>query len=346
MYANGHGSIDILNYLNARGIETPSQYKKPTSKASSKWNQVTILSILRNQVYIGNTVQNKVNKISYKSKKIMKIPEEKWIRVNNTHEPIIDRDLFDKVQLIIKGRDTSKITRYEYLFKGIIECYHCHRKLQIVLKSSGSKKVKSPYINCVGNKKRGSHPISMNYWKFESQVLEAIRKICKTYLNDPIFLETYNKYKFRTENIIEDYKRKSINIESKLSEINSNLDKMYFDKLNGIITEDDYVRYSNKMVDERTILIQQLIETKEKIITILNENDKNVDDEEVKKVVKEFLEMKEINKAILYRLLQKILIDKEKNIYIYFNFNSLNIINDAQRLGDVLIDFNTIKKVG
>lgn len=346
MYANGHGSIDILNMLNTANIETPSVYNKHKKKPSTKWNQTTILSILKNQVYIGNSVQNKINKISYKSKKIIKVPEEKWVIVENTHEPIIDKELFDKVQLIINGRDTSKLTKHEYLFKGFIECYHCNRKLQIVLKSSGKKKVKNPYINCIGHEKRGKHPISMNYWKFEAHILEAIRKICKIYLDDPMFIETYKKYKLKSKNILDGYNKQFQNIQNKIDEINSDLDKMYFDKLKGIISENDYIRYSEKVSLERENLINRQIELKEKIDIILGESKEDINETEIKEIIKGFLELKTINKTILYRLIQKIVIDKDKNIYIYFNFNSLNIISDNEKLKDGMIDIEQIKKVG
>ena len=80
--------------------------------------------MLKNQVYIGNTVQNKKSKISYKSKKIKNNPKEKWIIVENTHQPIIDKKLFDSVKLILEGRDTARFTKHEYLFKGLLKCQH------------------------------------------------------------------------------------------------------------------------------------------------------------------------------------------------------------------------------
>ena len=106
MYSNGHGSIDIMNYLNKKEILNPSSYHrtKYKKKQSSKWNQITILAMLKNQVYIGNTVQNKRRKVSYKSKKVIDTPKDNWIVVENTHEPIIDKQTFEKVQLMIEAK--------------------------------------------------------------------------------------------------------------------------------------------------------------------------------------------------------------------------------------------------
>ena len=346
MYANGHGSIDILNTLNRENILTPSSYHKTKNIASSKWNQCTVLAILKNQAYLGHTVQNKINKISYKCKKMIKVPEERWIIVRDTHEPIIDEELFEKVQLILKGRDTSKMTKYDYLFKGLMKCYHCNWTLQVALKSSGSKKVKNPYINCMGHEKRGRHPISMNYWKFEEQMLDTIKTICKMYLEDPMFLEVYKNYKSKTKNIVDEYKKQLQNIENRINEINSDMDKMYFDKLKNIITEDAYVRYSNGFDDERNMLIDKSIDLQAKINTIKSQEEEKIDESEVKKVVREFLELKSIDKTILYRLIKKIQIDQDKNIYIHFNFNSLNIVSDNMEMQNNMVNVKELQVVG
>ena len=207
--------------------------------------------MLRNQVYRGNTVQNKRRKISYKSKKVIDNPKDKWIVVENTHEPIIDDETFKKVNLMLEAKDTSKYTRHEYLFKGLLKCYHCGWNLQIALKGRGM----NPYINCIGHEKRGRHPISMNYWKFEKSVLEVIRNICKMYLDEKTFIEVYKKYKNNYINLMDEYQKKLNEIENKAQNINSNIDKMYMDKLNGIISTDDYMRFYNRFSEEKKRLV-------------------------------------------------------------------------------------------
>jgi len=340
---NGHGSIEIMNWLNSKNILTPSKYKANKGRISKEWNQTTILAILKNQVYIGHTVQNKINKISYKSKKMIKVPKEKWIAVENTHKPIIDKELFDKVQLMIKGKDTAKLTKHDYLFKGLLKCHHCKRNLQIVLKSSGKKKVKNPYINCIGHQKRGGHPISMNYLKFEDSILENLNKICNVYMNDQMFSKIYKKYKSKTIDIIEAYQKQLRNMEDRITEINSNIDNIYFDKLKKIITKEDYMRYSNQFLEERKGIKEKIEEIKQKIYIMKNKEEETIDEIEIKNLVKEFLGLNEINKTIIYRFIQKIEIDTNKNVYIYFNFNSLNIISENI---DEMIEFEKILKTG
>ena len=54
-----------------------------------KWSAVQIKRILTNEVYIGNMVQGKQERISYKVKKRLDKPEEEWVRVENTHTAVI-----------------------------------------------------------------------------------------------------------------------------------------------------------------------------------------------------------------------------------------------------------------
>ncbi len=115
MYANGHGSVEIVKFLNSNKYLSPTGYRKTgliqdENKTSYNWNEVTLCNMLKNEVYIGNTVQNKRSIISYKVKKFRIVDKEEHIRVENTHEPIIDKDTFEKVQCIIeKKRNKYKI---------------------------------------------------------------------------------------------------------------------------------------------------------------------------------------------------------------------------------------------
>ena len=344
MYANGHGSIDIMNHLNSKGILNPSSYHKTKykKKQSTKWNQITILAILKNQAYIGNMVQNKRRKISYKSKKVVDNPTENWIIVYNTHEAIIDNETFEKVKLMLEAKDTSKFTKHEYLFKGLLKCHHCGRKLQIALKGRSM----NPYINCTGHEKRGGHPISMNYWKFEESILNVIRNICRIYLNENVFVEAFKKYKNGYFNLIDGYEKKLNEIENKIRRINSNLDKMYMDKLNDIISTDDYMRFYNRFEEERKNLTEKQYEIEQKIRTIKKKNEENISEYEIKKIINEFLRMKEIDKVLLYRLINYVEIDKDKNIYIHFNFNHLNIISDNISINNGKVAYEEIFKIG
>ena len=337
MYSNGHGSSAIVNYLNTNKYLSPSGYRKigfvqDENKTGYNWNEVTLCNMLRNEVYIGNTVQNKKSVISYKVKKIRTVEKENQIRVNNTHEPIIDKDIFEKVQCILEKRGTNTQLKYDYLLRGLLYCYHCKRKLQIVLKKNSKRNSKShPYITCSDAKERGCYPLSMSYEKLETHIIDIVKRICIIYADKEVFTCVYEKYQNKTLDIREGYRNKLSKINKSINEINSDLDKMYMDKLRGVLQEEDYVRVSQKLNFERIKLNEQKKELEQKI----NQTEEKVDnknrakeEKELDELIENFLKLDKIDKIYLYRLINRIEIDKEKNIYIYFNFSKLNSINE------------------
>ena len=335
MYANGHGSVEIVKFLNSNKYLSPTGYRKTgivqdENKTGYDWNEVTLCNMLKNEVYIGNTVQNKKSVISYKVKKIRTVEKESQIRVDNTHEAIIDKDTFEKVQCIIEKRGTNTKLKYDYLLRGLLYCYHCKRKLQIVLKKNSKRNAKShPYITCSDAKERGCYPLNMNYEKFEKHIIYVVKKICQIYADKEIFYSIYEKYKNKTLDISEGYKKKIEQIDKQILDINNNLDKMYMDKLQGIITEEDYVRISNKLTFSRTNLAKQKEELEQKLNKSeqnFNKKDNTKDEKELNELIEEFLKLEKVDKIYLYRLINKIEINKDKNIYIYFNFAKLNSI--------------------
>ena len=337
MYANGHGSSEIVNYLNSNKYLSPTGYRKTglvqdENKINYGWNEVTLCNMLKNEVYIGNTVQNKKSIVSYKVHKIRIVEKENQIRVNGTHKSIIDKDIFEKVQCILEKRGTNTKLKYNYLLRGLLYCYHCKRKLQIVLKKNSKRNAKShPYITCSEHKKRGCYPLSINYEKFENHIIYVIKKICQIYADKEIFYSVYEKYQNKTFDIRDGYKKKLEQIDKAILDINNNLDKMYMDKLQGIILEEDYIRVSQKFIFDRTNLIKQKKELEQKLIGTeekISTKNKTKEEKELDQLIENFLKLEQIDKIYLYRLINKIEIDKDKNVYIYFNFSKLNSINE------------------
>ena len=337
MYANGHGSVEIVSFLNKNNYLSPTGYRKTglvqdENKTNYNWNEVTLCNMLKNEVYIGNTVQNKRSIISYKVKKFRTVDKEEHIRVDNTHESIIDKETFGKVQCILEKRGTNTKLKYDYLLRGLIYCYHCKRKLQIVLKKNSKRNAKPhPYITCSNHKSRGCYPLSINYGKFEKHIFYVVKKICRIYADKEIFYSIYEKYQNKTLDIKEGYKKKLEQIDKAILDINSKLDKMYMDKLQGIILEEDYIRVSQKFIFDRTNLMKQKKELEQKLITTedkLQTKNRTKEKKELDKLIEEFLKLEKIDKIYLYRLINKIEIDKDKNVYIYFNFSKLNSINE------------------
>ena len=345
MYKNGHGSPDILNYLTKMHILSPKGYRKTgivKDEELSKiyhWNEATIMSMLKNEVYIGNTVQNKTNVISYKVKKLRKVAKENYIRVLDTHEAIIDKDTFDIVQSIAEKRGMNSKLKYEYLLRGLLICHHCQRRLQIALKSNSRKNaIKRPYITCAGHRERGCYALNMNYNKFEASILNIIKQICQIYISRNDLYEAYKNYDNKVIDLKQGIKKKFESFSKAIAEIDKNNKKMYMDKLKGILTEDNYIKYSEKLMQQKELILTQKAELENELKL---ENNKAETEKELDSIINEFMKFEKIDKVFLYKILDRIEIDKDKNIYLFFNFSKLNVI--GQNVNE-LIDVNEILK--
>lgn len=203
--------------------------------------------------------------------------------------------------------------------------------MQIVLKvNHKSNRPKIPYIVDAGYQKRGCYVRNLNYPKFEKRILEIVRKVCRIYANRKMLEETYKKVKNTSIDLAVSVEKQIEVIDVKIVDINRKIDSLYDDKLNGTLLNIDFSRISAKFVNERDKLTNEkskLIEQFQSLQGQQHIKNKN-DEEQMNKIINKFLEMKEADKSYLFRLIDKIEIDKDKNIFISFNFAPLNTINE------------------
>ena len=135
-YLEGDGQIKICKYLNNNKILCRKEIQRRkkwnislepnADKIHYNWSKSTIGKILTNETYIGNVVQNRTTSVSYKNHKVVYKPKEEWIVVKDTHEPIIDKKVFDKVQTILEERNSEKKKPANLsIYYGKIKCVDC-----------------------------------------------------------------------------------------------------------------------------------------------------------------------------------------------------------------------------
>ncbi len=162
--ASGEARAETLAYLNGNNIITPSEYMigkgrlVDINKYNIKklWQPSMIRNIIIKEVYIGNLVRNIMRNESVASKKMVSNNPEDWIRVENTHEPIVSKELFEKAneelkkKCIYRGKKKKPTVR-----KSLFICPYCFRSLSRNLKSytcqyasdSGIEECKSVYAD-------------------------------------------------------------------------------------------------------------------------------------------------------------------------------------------------------
>lgn len=190
----GNAVKKITQILNNKRIINPIEYKRKkqnkkcghTIKEKAKeeikrcWETRSVLQILNNQVYCGDLLQGRTTYSSYKNHKKIYKEKEEWIIVKNTHEAIIDRETFNKVQEILKSR---KRGRREYdkeeksIFAGYLKCADCKMSMN---KSSYKLKngIKKNSYYCSTYTTRSKKLCTKHYIKEEilkESVLETIK---------------------------------------------------------------------------------------------------------------------------------------------------------------------------
>lgn len=258
---NGYGRTAIAKKLNELGILNPTghraidlkmktPFKNNTDKVTYSWCSTTIRDILRNQMYCGDLVQNKGKLISYKIHKRVLVPQEEWIIVKDTHDAIIDRDTFDKVQKAILDRDTRMNTDGKIsIFAGHIKCGDCQRAMskKIPGKYKGQPRNYYHYM-CSAYMRSGGEICTKHSIKndeLEKAVLESIKvqiglimdmKRIKGKIDSKTFNDNRRSYLLENINKCEE----TLNIKRKLRK------EAYEDWKLGIITEKEYNDYTQE----------------------------------------------------------------------------------------------------
>lgn len=328
----GKSKNQIINQLFNEHIPTPSQIRNVNRAFKYSelgyWNTTTIRSILSNELYTGDMVQNRRSRISYKVRNIVPNDKSEWIVVPNTHEPLISRKDFQEVQRIAK---VNTGLRYEKkirgVFDGLIYCGEC--KSRMALQGGNGGHCHGHYYTICNTYRKYSKlklctSHSYNFEKLENKIIEQLKEIFKDYIDESETTNNLikNKDKLNDTNDLSSNLKK---VEKSLETKKRNLDKMYIDKLEGNIEEEQYNRIKNKLNDE----IRDLEDKKNSIIESIYDNDLSNDNEKCIALVKEFLNMEEPSREIAVRLIKRIELHQDKTIDIYFNFKKLNILSDS-----------------
>ena len=276
----------------------------------------TINKILKNRMYTGDMIQNVQTKLNYKSQKRICLSSEYWIIVENTHEPLVDRVIFNQIQVSANRTRTVKLNRPQRLLEGLLYCKECGNKLTV------SYREKRNYwsINCNkysrSPRQRLCEPHFSEYNSFEKVILNQIKKTCKKYIEKVDIDSLVSNIKSEKDNkedlIIEKQK-----LENNIKELQLKIDALYEDKYNGIISVDTYTRLSSNTEN----LIRTYNSRIKELENSINEVPKKYNDEETKQKIKELISMKKPTRELLFILVDKIIVDKDKNVKIIYKFS-------------------------
>ena len=266
LFKSGVGYYKIAQHLNDKGIITPTNYKKENGSkyvcraakyaVNTKWGQDTIAKILRNEVYIGNLVQGKRTYISYKNRKSYVKSKKDWTYSYGTHEPIIDLDTWNQVQAKFKSRArTSRTTGEIYMFSKKVYCIEC--KKVFTRQIYDTKDGKTPYMKCKGRRLANiecSNNQSIRCDVLEKLITASINEQLDKYYN---LQELERLYVLQKNSINSSFLSKKDSLLKEKEELNTKLEKrnehyksLYEDKLEGIISQEDFIMFREKFSKE------------------------------------------------------------------------------------------------
>ena len=327
MAYEGIGLSQITTYLNDNKIKTPSSLKRKNIHANNKYNPMWTISsvkkILKNQMYVGDMVQSVQTKVSYKSKKKKTLPRSNWNIVKNTHEAIVDRIIFEHVQNNAKRTNVTNNTKREKrIFENLLYCKECGNTLTITYRKNHNYWT----INCNrysrDPKRKMCYSHFIPYDKLECALLEVIKKTCNQYLDEINVSEIASEISIKRKNDSK-IKEKITELENKEKEYLDKLDMLYEDKFKGLVSDEMYKRIAN----DTEILLQ---ETRKKI-NKLKDNTKTIKNttDDLKKYedkIKSLINIDSPTRELMQTIIDRIVIDKDKNIEIIYKFSILNNI--------------------
>ena len=154
---HGMGAAKITRVLVEEKVPTPGWlhcshegtyarfYEDEPEEKRYAWNITAVKKILKDENYIGNSIHNRLSVMSFKNKKLTRNPESEWIRVENTHEPIISRDVFNQIQGQIANRCRAQSDGTTQIFAGLLKCADYGWNMKFGKQSSGQHKA---YCGC------------------------------------------------------------------------------------------------------------------------------------------------------------------------------------------------------
>ena len=254
MALNGDGHIKIAKFLNDNGIlcrkevQRRKKYKLSMNpeevEAIYHWSTSTIGKMVTSEIYIGNLVWNRTGSISYKDHRQIYRPKSEWVIVEGTHEGIVSKDDFDKIQKIIEERNhkkkkPEKLTIYKYKIK----CADCGRSMCKMEDTRDGRICSNFYCRNYKTTSGKCTPHKIRTADLDSTVIETILMQIKSVLNIEKTIKKIKENKNITNK--EEYEYKISKLQNDIEKYKKLKKSSYEDwKLNKI-TKDEFINYSN-----------------------------------------------------------------------------------------------------
>lgn len=339
MRSQGISPRHIADTLNNEGIPIASDYLyakmgKPNPRRTSHlWCAERIRAMLNNPTYLGHLVQMKTTTVSYKNHKNVKKDPSEWIIVENTHEPLVSQEIWDKCREMEASVSQGKKTKTGFVaaLSGLMFCADCGEKMRLGWNNTtnGSKKKPRKYVrhnfNCGRYNRHGKIACKSHYIKMKDMnalVLADIRSMAALVVEDENearrqFLahkEKQNAHQTEAE------QKRLHEGKTRLADLEALIPSIYEDKVLGKIPEAVCVNLLEKYQAEQRALSAE-VKALEARLSAVKRDEQDV--EEFIRRLKKYTDVQELTREIALELIEYITVDeyaadRPRDIHIYY----------------------------
>ena len=347
MASNGDGRVKITKFLNdnnilcRKEIQRRKKYKLSLDPLNEpikyKWSTSTIGRMLMSEIYIGNLTQLKTKRESFKNHKVLSVAKEDWVRCENTHEPIIRKEQFYKVQKLIESNtkfNQKKSEKTFSIYNGILKCADCGRAMYKQEDNRGNRQLSNYFCNTylyISKTSCSSHKIKTE--DLNNMVLESIQLQVKLVIElDRSLKRLYLRN--NRDTVESEYKNNTRIAEIKIENLKNKKIQLYEEWKFNKIEKDEFLNLSTKVEEEIKQVedkLELITQTYRENIRMIKRNDYWIDHYKRNKKIKR------VTREVLKELIDVIYVTEDGNIDIRFKYSNeyKELLNYLQNEGAV-----------
>lgn len=327
----GLGPVSIAHRLNDMGVPTQSKIRymegHNDGKENALWRGSVVADILKNPCYIGCIVERKGSNLLYKGRECQIIPESDWNLIENTHEPIIDRETFEKVRkLLVESKmkreqqlaENSYRQRTENILSGMVQCGICgsgvHRDGGY-FRRDGSLVHYNFYCSNKYIKTNGCSSRAIDEIELQNSVFQACKKQLELLVDMKGLMDDMME-NARNSPYIRDLKAQIGILEDKQQKLRRKRNDLYADFKEGLLTERDYEFARDKYNADNEQLSKQLQTANEELME--NSQMPKITTNWISPLI-QFRDAQKLSREMCLVMVKKVVLN-ENSVSIYFNF--------------------------
>ena len=330
----------IANKLNMQGVLCPMEYKlslgmkvQTNFRVHKKalWSSKAVTRILTNEIYTGVLVQGKVGTPNYKIKKIMPRDEADWIRVEGVIPVIIDRDMFDSVQMIlVKDIRIAPEEDVVYPLSGFVKCADCGQNMVRKSYNAGGKSYS--YFICSTRKAgKGCSTHSISEEKLMDVVLQMVSKQIDSVCEMEKMLDIVDSLPEKQANVF-NYDAQVVKLKEEIERNKSFKLKLYENLQEGMIGQDEYFLFKKSYaakIAEAEAAIMAIEDEREQAVS------RNRDSLSWMETFKKYRNITSVNRSMVVDLIRQVNVFEGGRAEVVFRY-----ADEAEKVVRMLEDYS------